>query len=344
VSSDHGSSKRDVTMRDVAERAGVAISTVSRVISRPDRISARTRESVQQAMRELGYPAHGPRSARRSAGVGSVGVLVPDITNPFYFDIIRGTQDRLKDAGYMQVLIDTEESAEVEAASLELLRRTAVGAILTAPRQSDAELRTAARRHPLVTVNRGVRGVPHVIIDSGSGVAQAVEHLASLGHRRIAYVGGPAVSWSNGQRWEACLAAGTRLGLECVRLGPFAPRTASGPAAADTLLNTGVTAALAFNDLVAIGMLQRFTDRGIDVPGEISVVGCDDIFGADFCRPPLTTLTAPAFQAGRLATELLLAQTDGSGLTASRVLPVHLTIRESTAAAPSRRRTQPRRR
>jgi LacI family transcriptional regulator len=128
--------------------------------------------------------------------------------------------------------------------------------------------------------------------------------------------------------------AGARLGLETVTLGPFAPKTTSGGAAADALLNTGATAAIAFNDLLAIGMLQRLAARGVVVPDQISLVGCDDIFGADFCSPPLTTLTAPVMQAGRQAIALLLEQAERSPRSAGRsvVLPVHLTIRGSTGA------------
>jgi LacI family transcriptional regulator len=320
-------------MRDVAALAGVATSTVSRVMSQPDRISPRTRETVLKAMRELGYPGAGQRAAGRSRSA-TVGVLVPDIANPFFFDVIRGTQDRLSAAGYMQVLVNTEESAEVEAAFLDLLATTAVGAILAAPRQSDAALAATAARFPLVTVNREVPGVSNVVIDSGSAVEQAVEHLASLGHRRLCYVQGPGVSWSNGERWRRCVRAAARLGLETVTLGPFAPKTTSGGAAADALLNTGATAAIAFNDLLAIGMLQRLAARGVVVPDQISLVGCDDIFGADFCSPPLTTLTAPVMDAGRQAIALLLEQAERTPRPAGRsvVLPVHLTIRGSTGA------------
>ena len=322
---------REVTMRDVAALAGVATSTVSRVVSQPERISPRTRESVLKAMRELGYPgrrARGPGRTRSAA----VAVLVPDIANPFFFDVIRGTQDRLTAAGYLQLLVNTEESAERETTSLALLSSTSVGAVLAAPRQSDEALATTAAAFPLVTVNRQVPGVSHVIIDSGSAVEQAVEHLASLGHRRLCYVQGPAVSWSNGERWRRCLRAASKLGLETVTLGPFAPKTTSGAAAADALLNTGATAAIAFNDLLAIGMLQRLAARGVGVPDEISLVGCDDIFGADFCSPPLTTLTAPVMEAGRQAVALLVEQVERAPGSAGRgvVVPVHLTIRGST--------------
>lgn len=324
-------------MSDVAARAGVATSTVSRVISQPDRISPRTRESVQRAIRELGYRATRPR-AGIGAGPATVGVLVPDITNPYFFDIIRSTQDRLSDAGYLQVLVNTEESATVEAASLAMLASTSLGAILTASRQQDDVVTATAADLPLVTINRAVPGVSNVMIDTASAVEQALEHLVSLGHQRICYLKGPSVSWSNGERWRACVEAGRRLGVETISAGPFAPKTTSGGAAADAMLNTGATAGIAFNDLLAIGMLQRLAARGVAVPGEVSLVGCDDIFGSDFCNPPLTTLSAPVLEAGRQATALLLDRAERGTDAPSRsvLLPVHLTIRASTGPVAGR--------
>jgi LacI family transcriptional regulator len=168
-------------------------------------------------------------------------------------------------------------------------------------------------------------------------VEHAVEHLASLGHRRICYVHGPPTSWADGERSSSCTDAGARLGLDVTEVGPFDPSVTGGKAAADAVLNSGATAALAFNDLLAIGLLQRFVDRGIRVPEHISLVGCDDTFGADFCNPPLTTLTVPLLQAGRLATTLLLDKLGVANLSASRetTLTAHLTIRSSTGPAPS---------
>ena len=114
-----------------------------------------------------------------------------------------------------------------------------------------------------------------------------------LGHREIVYAAGPDTSWSNERRWRALAKTAEGYGVTALRVGPFAPRKYAGAAAADAVLHAGATACIAFNDLLAIGMLARFRERGVDVPGDVSLVGCDDIFGADFCNPPLTTLTAP---------------------------------------------------
>lgn len=326
--------RQSVTMRDVADRAGVAVSTVSRVMSTPERISPETRRLVLTAARELGYRSVASRPA---AGRGSVALLVPDITNPFYFDMIRGSQERLRDSGYTQLLIDTEESPLAESAALESLVGSSSGAVLAATRLSDAQVGELAERLPLVTVNRRIDGVPSVLADTPSAYGQAVDHLASFGHSKLCYVAGPAGSATNQRRWAAVETAGRRLGLETVRIGPFNPKPDSGAAAADALLASGATAGLAFNDILAIGMLQRFAARGVRVPEQVSLVGCDNIFGSDFCSPALTTITAPTRRIGSEATALLLALAGGvqPRLGWTLELPVHLTVRASTGPVPA---------
>lgn len=330
---------RPATIHDIAALCGVAPSTVSRALSTPDRVNVRTRERIQAAAVELNYTPNSQAKALSSGRTAAVGVLVPDITNPFYFDLIRGTQLQLKAAGYTQLLVDTEESDEVEASTLEQLRKSSDGVIVAASRLNDESLATAAARMPMVTVNRDVDGVPAVIIDTPSAMTQALDHLISLGHTSVAYIAGPVVSQSSARRWAALTQVAEDRGVQVRNLGPFAPKKQSGAAAADAAVHSGVTACIVFNDLIAIGMLQRLRERGIRVPEDMSIVGCDDIFGADFCNPPLTTLSSPIEQAGRVAVSMLLAQLNplGGGGTRSRsVMPTHLTVRGSTAAAPSK--------
>ncbi len=326
-----------VRMRDVAERAGVAVSTVSRVMTTPNRISAETRKIVMDAARELGYQ-HGPAARVRSgSGSASVAMLVPDITNPYYFDVIRGSQERLRDSGYSQLLIDTEQSPNAEMRSLEALAASGSGAILAASRLSEDQLVEASELLPIVAINRTVPGVPHVSSDTASIFAQAVDHLYSLGHRRICYVAGPKGSATNAQRWASSSAEAERLGIEIVSTIDFIPQHNAGAAAADAALGTGATAALAYNDLLAIGMLGRLAARGLRVPDDFSVVGCDDCYGASFCSPPLTTITTPSHRIGREATSMLLSALSGSRplMGTSVTLPTFLTIRASTGRAPA---------
>jgi LacI family transcriptional regulator len=324
---------RPVTITDIAALTGVAASTVSRALNNPGRVSAATRERIQAAARELNYVPNTQAQALTSGRTGTIALLVSDLTNPFYFDIIRGTQQELKAAGYAQLLIDTENSAELEVDMLHRMRRSLDGAILAASRLSDRALAELATKVPLVTINRNVKGVPTVVIDTPAGIGQAAEHLISLGHRSLAYVAGPANSWPNAARWQAMRGVATRRGLQVTRVGPFPRGLPSGAPAADAVLNTGATACVVFNDLIAIGMLTRLRERGVPVPGGLSVVGCDDIFGADFCHPPLTTLTAPIERAGRVAVSMLLSRLDSRVAPPARravLLPTHLTVREST--------------
>ncbi|WP_343446377.1 LacI family DNA-binding transcriptional regulator [Micromonospora schwarzwaldensis] len=328
-----------MTINDIAALTGVAASTVSRALSRPDRVNRVTRERIQAAARELNYVPNTQARALSSGRTETVALLVSDATNPFYFGLIRGAQQQLRAAGHALLLIDTEDSAELENHLLHKVRRSVDGVILAASRLPEQTLSVIAAELPVVTVNRNVPRVRSVVIDSPDGVMQAVEHLVSLGHLAIAYVAGPPSSWANEARWRAMRTAMARHGLTAARVGPFGVSRSSGSVAADALLNTGATAGVTFNDLLAIGILRRLAERGVDVPGEISVVGCDDIFGADFCSPPLTTLTAPIEQAGRVAVSMLLDHLEHLGETASRqtvLLPTHLTIRQSSGPAPRR--------
>lgn len=331
-----GEDQRMPTIRDIAERAGVATSTVSRALSNPQRVNARTRERIEKIAAELHYVPSTQARGLSSGRTGAIAVLVPDVTNPFYFDIIRGTQNQLKAAGYTQLLVDTEEATDVELDALRRLRRTADGIILAASRLTDAQLAEAASRQPLVTINRATADAPTVLIDTPGAMVQALEHLASLGHSKVTYVGGPTSSWSTHRRWQAIQEAAGRRHMDVTRIGPYSPKTLSGAAAADAALRTGATAFIAFNDLIAIGMLQRFRERGVRVPEDVSIVGCDDIFGADFCNPPLTTISSPIEQAGRTAVSMLLAQLDplrGGTPRKLAVMPTHLQVRASTGPA-----------
>ena len=331
-----------MTIHDVAARAGVAASTVSRALNNPGRVNAATRERVQRIAAELNYVPSTQARALSSGRTRNVAMIVPDITNPYFFGLVRGAQRQLTAAGYTQVLLDTEESPEQEAHALSQLRKTCDGVILTGPRMTDEQIVIASRAQPLVTINRNAAGVPSVLINTPNAIGQAVDHLISFGHQRICYVSGPPNSFTNRWRWQALEETvrarrdDGRPNLSAVQIGNFSPGLKAGAAAADAVLNTGATACVTFNDMLAIGMLHRFADRGIAVPGDISVIGCDDIFGSDFCNPPLTTMTAPIERAGRAAVTMLLGLLDPTSAEVDRprvLLPTHLTVRASSGPA-----------
>lgn len=326
------------TIHDVARAAGVSISTVSRALSRPDRVNGGTREVVLRAADELGYQPSPQARSLLSGRSDTVMLVLPDVTNPFFFGLIRGVQRQAAEAGYTQVVVDTDESVETETTQLLAARKSVDGVVLAASRLDDAALARAAERVPLVAINRSVAGVGSVVIDTPAAVREAVTHLAALGHTEIAYLGGPIGSWSGNRRRRAVLAGARHLGLRAVLLGSHPPTREGGTAATAAVQAAGVTAVLAFNDLQAIGLLAGLAAAGVRVPTDLSVVGCDDIFGADFVSPALTTLAAPVEQAGRLATTLLLERLGGPAgprpAVRTEKLPARLVVRGSTGPVP----------
>ena len=323
--------RRAVTLHDVAREAGVAVSTVSRALSSPDRVNARTRERVQAVADRLGYRANRLAQALHTGRTHMLAVLVPDITNPHNFGLVRGAEAQARAGGSTLVIADTQGGPELEAAHLDRLASAVDGFVLAASRLPDGELQAVAARSPLVLFNRRVEGLASLATDSADGSRQIVEHLVALGHRSLAYLAGPEGGWSDGERWRALSRHATAAGVRIVRCGPFPPTLDGGPAAADVGLATGATALVAFNDLLAIGALRRLAERGVAVPGQVSVVGYDDIFGAEFCSPTLTTVAGPVDDAGRLLVDLLPG---GRDPVAEMTLPTHLRIRGSTGPAP----------
>ncbi len=319
------------TITDVARACGVAASTVSRALTQPGRVNAQTAQRILLTAQQMGYRPNPIARALPSGRTLMLALLVPDVTNPFFSELIRGAERQAAAAGYTLVLADTDESPEVESVHIERLARMVDGLVVGTPRLPEQRIAALASRHPLVLVNGAVRGVPHVVIDTPGGMSQACEHLASLGHERIAYVAGPRASWADRSRWRAVQTAARRLDLTVTRLGPFAPTVRGGAAAADAVVNTGASAVVAFNDLLAIGTMRRLLARGVRVPENVSVLGCDDIFGSDFCHPALTTLAAPIQDAGRAAVDLLLSRLTGADeVLRPRVFSTHLVVREST--------------
>ncbi|MGJ9412720.1 LacI family DNA-binding transcriptional regulator [Aeromicrobium sp. CF4.19] len=323
------------TIYDVAREAGVATSTVSRAFSDPQRVGRATRERVLQVAAELDYRPNPHARALLSGRHHTVAMVVSDITNPHYFELIRGAESRARSSGYTLVLVNGEESARVEMNQIQRLVSSVDGFVLAASRLPDDELRQVASQRPVVLVSRELPGLASVVLDHDEGCRHIVEHLGSLGHRELVYLAGPREAWMAAKRWSALQDAAHDLGLGARRIGPFTPKVSQGGAAADGALNTGCTAIVAHNDLLAIGVMQRLAERGVKVPEDMSVVGFDDIFASDLCTPSLTTLGGVHVDAGRTAVELLM-EAAGSGVTgeAPRVaLPTELVLRRSTGPA-----------
>jgi DNA-binding LacI/PurR family transcriptional regulator len=325
-----------VTITDVARAAGVSASTVSRTLSTPDLVRADTRLRVQQAVAALDYQPNRAARGLITGRTGNLGLLVPDLTNPFFPGVVKGVQTRAREFDYAVFLADTDEDPTVEAGLVRNLSKQVDGLILCSPRMGEDEVRALAGDTPIVLLNRRVGRLPAVTVDSVGGLRHATGHLTALGHRRVAYVPGPKASWSNRERRRALRQVTAAAGVELVETGSVAPRFDGGVAAADQVLATGASAVFGYNDLVAIGMLSRFAARGVAVPGRISVLGFDDIVLSEMVSPSLTTLAQPKQQTGRTGVDLLLQLLEDPGHPIRRrELESHLMVRNSTGPAPT---------
>lgn len=317
-----------VTLADVALAAGVHPSTVSRVLSRPQLIGEPTRTAVHEAVARLGYVPN--RAARQLAGgrVGSIGVLVPDITNPFFAQIVRAVQQGCRDAGQTMLLADTDQRADEELSGARALAGSVDGFVVCSPVADMKGWRSVVGDTPLVLVNRRANGISSVALDQRAIVELGVQHLRDLGHRTIGVVRGPTAYWSSRERDRVIR---TLDGITV--LGPVAPDFQAGIALAAELMASSVTGVLAFNDVQALGIMAGYRAAGRSVPHDLSVVGSDDIAAGAMSDPPLTTVTAPVQQLGVTALQLIEQLIAGGGATDEVSLPVSLTIRRTTRAA-----------
>lgn len=324
------------TIYDIAELAGVSPSTVSRALSTPGRISATTEAKVRAAAERLDFRVNPMARALHTGRTRTLAVVVADITNPMVFGIIRGAEHAASTQDYTMVVAESQESGVAEAAAIERILPSVDGIVLATTRLSAERILDIASRKPVVMVNRVVEGVAGIVPDVEGGVRELVAHLAHLGHRSIAYLSGPEASWMSEQRWGCLVEATDGAGMALVEIGPNAPTIAGGSAVLDRVLATGATAIVAFNDLLAIGVMQAAAAAGVAVPAQVSLAGFDDIFGSDLIVPALTTVRAPLVDAGRQAVERLLAQLGALTAPATeKPLTTELVIRESTAKASS---------
>jgi len=319
------------TIGDVATAAGVSRATVSRAFGRPGMLRQETVEHVLTVAGRLGYTPNRVAQALSTGRFANLAVVVPDIANPFFPPLIRAAQGRADRAGFAVFLGDADEDPAREDVLLRQLGTQVEGFVLASSRMSDDRIHAHAARRPLVLVNRDVPGIPRVLIDTTRGVTEAVDHLAGLGHRDIAYLSGPTGSWSNSQRKRAVRRAAQRRGLTVQTLAARRPTFDAGRQSVPALLASGATAVVAFDDLMAQGVLAGLAERGVAVPAGLSVVGCDDVLAAQ-AYPPLTTVSARSAEAGTAAVELLTGRlASGATMADTRLLlDTTLVIRATT--------------
>lgn len=340
--------RRPPRLKDVADAAGVHVSTASRALNEQTAtlVNAETLDRVRQAASRLGYRVNGMARGLKMRRSLSIGMIVPDITNPFFPPAVRGAEDVLDRSGFSLLLSSTDnDPARARRQVTAMLESQVDGMLLAMARREDSlveELRAAGT--PLVLVNRTVErgGITAVVPDDDNGELQAVEHLYALGHRRIGFLAGPLFTSNAARRLESFRQAARRLGLPGDAVAEAeAFDEVAGYCAARGLLaqHPETTAVIAGNDLLAIGVIEAAQERGLACPRDLSVVGFNDMRLASRISPPLTTVRVPEYDVGVRAAELLLAIIDDPGRRPETVLiSGELIVRGSTAPPPPQRR------
>ncbi|MGP0031621.1 MAG: LacI family DNA-binding transcriptional regulator [Acidimicrobiales bacterium] len=260
----------------------------------------------------------------KTGRTGNIAVIVPDITNPYFGSMVRAVERKAREVDLQVLLADTGEHPAEEVQAARTLARDVDGFVVLSPRRLHREL-GALGSVPAVFVNRPVRQHASVLLRSASAVHQALLHLASLGHRNLVFLGGPAGSWAAAERRAAVRKTSGPAGLEVQMIDASAPIFEAAADAVPRLVVGPATAVIAFNDQMALGVIAGLARLGLSVPRDVSVIGFDDVPMAAMVAPPLTTIRLPTDEAGSTAVTLLLAE--GAPTTE---LFGSLVVREST--------------
>ncbi|WP_247046291.1 LacI family DNA-binding transcriptional regulator [Arthrobacter rhizosphaerae] len=334
--------KAPATIYDVARQTGVNASTVSRALNKPGRVNARTEQRIREAAEALNYRTNPMARALPTGLTDTVGLVMSDITNPVYFDLVRGAGRVCAAEGYTLVLAESQESPDLEAQSARRLLSSVDGLVLVGTRLRESDIRGFAEIKPVLIVNRLVLGIPSVVPDVVPGIRHALEHLSDLGHRSVAYLSGPSNSWMNELRCEIIFDEALKRGMSVVEIGPgLLPTVEGGHSGLRRVRAAGVTAVVAYNDLMAIGLLTACQEANVSVPDELNIVGFDDIFGSSFTSPPMTTIRTPVGIAGEDAIRRIIEIVRGHKEPPTVELATSLVLRGSTGRISQNQRQHP---
>jgi LacI family transcriptional regulator len=323
-----------VTISDIATHAGVSVGTVSNVVNRPDRVTEATRIRVREAIETLGWVPNGSAATLRAGQATLVGLIVPDIRNPFFTEVARGAEDMAAANGEAIVICNTDWLLSDERRALEALARQRVRGIIINPAGEDERylewLSDRGIALVLLDHRRSAGHVSSVVVDDVLGGRLAGEHLLQLGHRRIALVNGPISIPQCEDRRLGLVAAMSAAGLDqerdLIEIEVEAMDAPSGLAAVEELFGElAPTAVFCANDLLAIGVIRGLRLRRLRAPDDVAVVGYDDVELAAMTDPPLTMFHQPSYELGATAYELLRG-----GEPEQRLFSPHLVRREST--------------
>lgn len=335
---------RTVSIQDIARRAGVSHTTVSRALRDSPLISAEVRTQIQQLAQEMGYIPNAVAQSLRGQRTGTVGLVVTSIADPFLGRVARGIEEVAQKYNISLLLSVSNNDADAELAVVENFHRRRVdGVIVAAARMTSAhEGRLARMGVPTVLINHQAEtALEHlhcVSIDDAQGAREAVNHLLTMGHRAIGYLGAGNRPRSNRLRQQgytdALRAAGIEPRPEWICATPeqdryYADDVTGGQTLLPELARAGVSSVFCYNDMVAVGALTACRTLGISVPGQMSIVGFDDVEMAQYVTPPLTTVHQPKLRLGQLAMEMLLDLLNDKPVT-DHVLPAELVVRQST--------------
>ncbi|WP_159796452.1 LacI family DNA-binding transcriptional regulator [Puerhibacterium puerhi] len=333
------SRRRRASISDVARLAGVSVGTVSNVLNRPQRVSAATRERVEAAIAELRFVPNGSARQLRVGSMTTAGAIVLDLTNPFFTDVARGMEDRLAQDDWTLMVASSEEDPERETRFLRLFEEHGVQGVALVPSTEDVDrlLALHERGVRVVLLDRPspVPELASVAVDDVAGAAMAARHLLAQGHERLVFLNGPRTIHQCADRHAGVVAALAAAGLdphEALEEVTVPLNADGGEQGARELLarRTGrPVAVLCVNDLVALGVLRTLRREGVDVPGEVAVVGYDDVTFAAELTIPLTSVRQPTHDLGWTAADLLVR----GGAAESVVFQPELVVRESSGGA-----------
>lgn len=327
------------TIKHVAARAGVSFTTVSHVVNGTRPVSDQVRSKVEAAIAELGYVPSGVARSLRVRATGTLGLLLPNASNPYFAELARGIEDHAERNGYSVILCNSDDDIDKQLRYLRVLLERRIDGLIVATVASDAAFAEALAnlRVPLVLVDRSLDGVDadQLRVDHEQGAYLATRHLLELGHRRIVCIGGPASTQVAQLRAAGYQRALAEAGIEAQAVVDCPFTSPAGHATAQTLLSAELrpTAIFAGNDMIALGVLRAAAERGLQVPQQLSVVGFDDIEVSRYLHPALTTVGQCIGQLGEQVAARLLERIRTPGLAVSQQLiePI-LVLRESSAA------------
>lgn len=329
------------TIKDIARLAEVSTATVSKVVNGKDeKISSATRERVMRIINEVGYVPNRIASSMVTKKTKTIGLIIPDIANPFFPELARGVEDLASKEGYTLILCNSDDSLEKEDAYIDMLQEKMVDGIIFTASSSRTEVSSALKkvRIPVITVDRDIDGLKSqrkIVVDNETGAFEAVSYMIDRGYKRIFHISGPMTSKPAQERYRGYLHALKAKGIEPVG-GHLISGTYTGEwgyNGVQELIKRGIEFDGIFcgNDLIALGALKALHANKIDVPNSVGLVGYDDIYMAQMVNPELTTVKQPNYEMGYQAAELLLNMIKGlEPDKTSNVLKTHLIVRGTT--------------